>query len=127
MADGADSEFIFPAEPAQADVDLNSWQFWQEFLSQVWLTSVLVSLWCLTYVFQIDWSEPWLIALILSHISCTITIFLTRKMQILQIILAAILCKSERFCRLLRLYLLIVVSVVLVAEQLNEYAALHWQ
>jgi len=63
-----------------------------------------------TYLKSIDWTDPWLIAVILSHICVTLTTILTRRYASFQALL---------FLALLLL--------VFFSEQINEIAARNWR
>uniref|UniRef100_K1R6M5 Transmembrane protein 18 n=1 Tax=Magallana gigas TaxID=29159 RepID=K1R6M5_MAGGI len=63
-----------------------------------------------TYIASIDWTEKWLIALVMFHFTCFFLIIVTRKSGLLQAIIFITLLLSVYF-----------------AENLNELAAKHWQ
>ncbi|XP_052695984.1 transmembrane protein 18-like [Crassostrea angulata] len=63
-----------------------------------------------TYIASIDWTEKWLIALVMFHFTCFFLIIVTRKSGLLQAIIFITLLLSVYF-----------------AENLNEMAAKHWQ
>ncbi|KAM4695560.1 transmembrane protein 18 [Discoglossus pictus] len=67
-------------------------------------------LWALLERAPIDWTEPWLIGLIVCHILCFLVTCITFKFYKLQI------------C-----HFLFMVALVSCAEYINEYAALHWR
>uniref|UniRef100_A0A8W8N187 Transmembrane protein 18 n=1 Tax=Magallana gigas TaxID=29159 RepID=A0A8W8N187_MAGGI len=62
-----------------------------------------------TYIASIDWTEKWLIALVMFHFTCFFLIIVTRKSGLLQAIIFITLLLSVYF-----------------AENLNELAAKHW-
>ncbi|XP_015232254.1 transmembrane protein 18 [Cyprinodon tularosa] len=68
----------------------------------------ITSIW--TFVMSVQWSEPWLIGLLLFHVVC---LFLT-----------VVTC---RFYRAQICYFLIIVALVYSAEYLNELAAMNWR
>ncbi|XP_053565708.1 transmembrane protein 18 [Bombina bombina] len=67
-------------------------------------------LWALLERAPIDWTEPWLIGLILFHILCII-----------------ITCISFKFYKLQICHFLLMVVLVSCAEYINEFAASHWR
>nr|XP_022343614.1 transmembrane protein 18-like [Crassostrea virginica] len=63
-----------------------------------------------TYIATIDWTEKWLIGLMMFHITCFFLIIVTRRSGFLQAIIFVTLLLSVYF-----------------AENLNELAANNWQ
>ncbi|XP_048730633.1 transmembrane protein 18-like [Ostrea edulis] len=63
-----------------------------------------------TYIATIDWTEKWLIALIMFHVTCFFLVIVTRRSGFIQAIIFITLLLSVYF-----------------AENLNELAAKHWQ
>ncbi|XP_039603656.1 transmembrane protein 18 [Polypterus senegalus] len=68
----------------------------------------ITSIW--TFLFSIEWSEPWLIGLLIGHILCLFVTLVT-----------------FRFYRLQILHFLILVGLVYSAEYINEFAAMNWR
>ncbi|XP_054875915.1 transmembrane protein 18 [Poeciliopsis prolifica] len=68
----------------------------------------ITSIW--TFLMSVQWSEPWLIGLIVFHVVC---LFLT-----------AVTC---RFYRAQICHFLVIVGLVYSAEYLNELAAMNWR
>ncbi|KAL4623919.1 transmembrane protein 18 [Arapaima gigas] len=68
----------------------------------------ITSVW--TFLLSIDWSESWLMGLLLFHLFCfTVTLLTTR------------------FYRLQICHFIILAALVYSAEYLNEMAAVHWR
>ncbi|XP_055380035.1 transmembrane protein 18 [Condylostylus longicornis] len=63
-----------------------------------------------TYLKSIDWTDPWLIGLVLFHLLTTITALTTRNRTNFQIFL-----------------FLVLLSMAYFSESINEHAAAHWQ
>ncbi|XP_062613817.1 transmembrane protein 18-like [Saccostrea cucullata] len=63
-----------------------------------------------TYIATIDWTEKWLIALLMFHITCFFLILVTRRSGAIQAVIFVILLLSVYF-----------------AENLNELAAKNWK
>uniref|UniRef100_A0A1A7X7V5 Transmembrane protein 18 n=2 Tax=Iconisemion striatum TaxID=60296 RepID=A0A1A7X7V5_9TELE len=68
----------------------------------------ITSIW--TFLMSVQWSEPWLIGLIVFHVVC---LFLT-----------VVTC---RYYRAQICHFLLIVSLVYSAEYLNELAAMNWR
>ncbi|MEQ2168254.1 Transmembrane protein 18 [Goodea atripinnis] len=68
----------------------------------------ITSIW--TFLMSVQWSEPWLMGLLLFHVGC---LFLT-----------VVTC---RFYRAQICHFLIIVGLVYSAEYLNELAAMNWR
>uniref|UniRef100_A0A1A8EKD9 Transmembrane protein 18 n=1 Tax=Nothobranchius korthausae TaxID=1143690 RepID=A0A1A8EKD9_9TELE len=68
----------------------------------------ITSIW--TFLMSVQWSEPWLIGLIVFHVVC---LFLT--------------VVSCRYYRAQICHFLLIVSLVYGAEYLNELAAMNWK
>uniref|UniRef100_A0A3B5Q9T5 Transmembrane protein 18 n=1 Tax=Xiphophorus maculatus TaxID=8083 RepID=A0A3B5Q9T5_XIPMA len=68
----------------------------------------ITSIW--TFLMSVQWSEPWLIGLIVFHVVC---LFLT-----------VVTC---RFYRAQICHFLVIVGLVYSAEYLNELAAMNWR
>ncbi|XP_075872944.1 transmembrane protein 18 [Nelusetta ayraudi] len=68
----------------------------------------ITSIW--TFLMSVQWSEPWLIGLLVFHAVC--------------LILTAVTC---RYYRAQVVHFLIMVGLVYSAEHLNELAAMNWR
>ncbi|XP_043929544.1 transmembrane protein 18 [Protopterus annectens] len=68
----------------------------------------ITSLW--KYLLSIDWTEPWLIGLVVFHAVCLL-----------------ITLVSFKFYRLQVAHFLIMVTLVFCAEYINEFAAMNWR
>ncbi|XP_063775581.1 transmembrane protein 18 [Pseudophryne corroboree] len=66
--------------------------------------------WALLERVPIDWTEPWIIGLMVFHVLCII-----------------VTCISFKFYKLQIAHFLFMVSLVSCAEYINEVAALNWQ
>ncbi|EDQ91662.1 uncharacterized protein MONBRDRAFT_22697, partial [Monosiga brevicollis MX1] len=119
MMEAGSGDFVPPFEAPKDGEELSSWTFWQFFLENVSLRasellchaslSPARASSCTSFA-QCPVCEPLLAGLIAFHLLCFMIILTTKRFQTFQLLFGTALG-----------------CLVLCAEQINEYGALHWE